>query len=255
MAVWKRATVLLAVLLMLAVPARAADTVLAECWQGLSADNVQWQECPLGDYTADAVRAGTQAQIALIPAELLDSTLVGDGAITEADLQASIPRDCGVQVCTLSGPELKALLEDSASRWTLTERETLAPEASVYGGYLQISGCSVTLDASAPAGDRVVSVAVDGEPVPLEDEGWSVTAAIPDTLGISGDQASGSLRDMVRNYMVSEGAIALPEGERVRVIGAHQREIISYFPPGMIGVLVVIFALAGVLSMRRKQAY
>lgn len=255
MAIWKRAPVLLAILLMLAVPVGAADIVLAECWQGLSSDNAQWQECPLGDYTADAVRIGTGAQIALIPAELLGSPLVGDGSITEEDLQASIPVDCGVQICILTGPELKALLEDSASRWTLTDRETLDSEASAYGGYLQISGCTMKLDASAPVGDRVVSVTLDGTPVPLENAGWTVSTALPETFGRSDTPAPESLRGLVRNYMVSAGAIALPEGDRVRVIGAHQREIISYLSPSLIGIVVVIFALAGVLSLGRRQSH
>ena len=55
--------------------------------------------------------------------------------------------------------------------------------------------------------------------------------------------------------MVSAGAIALPEGDRVRVIGAHQREIISYLSPSLIGIVVVIFALAGVLSLGRRQSH
>ena len=244
---------LLVVLGRMTVPAIAAEEpVIAECWQGLSPDGALWQECPLGDYIADAVRRGTGADIALIPAGLLGDPRVGAGGITEAELEGSIPVDGGVVLCRLTGPELRKLLEDSVSRWTLTEQETLDPETSGYDRYLQISGFSMRADASALPGDRVLSVTKNGESVPLEDERWTVTAAIPDTLGIPGEPAAGELRALVRDYLRDQGTVELPEMDRVRVVGAHQRQIISFFPPLLIGVVVIFFGMSALLSRKRR---
>ena len=238
----RRTVSLLLVLTLLTVSVCAGETALAECWQGLSPDGATYQECPLGDYTADSIRQATGADIVLLPAGLLAAPLVGDGSITEADLEASFPDDPAILVARISEDALRALLEDGAAHLALNQEETLDPEASSWDGFLQISGFSVTLDASAPSGERVTKL-----------ETGQVLAAVPETMGLTGEKTGLTLRDCVRQRLLSGEEIVLPESGRIRIIGAHQRELISYVPPGLLAVVLVIVILGAVLSRNRSK--
>lgn len=233
----------------------APDDVIASIAQGLSVDDALWKECPLGDYLADAVRAETGTQAALIPSGPMKNALVGDGSVTEQDVTELLWADCGVYVYTLTAPQFKALLEDGVSHWRLTERETLDGEASAYEGFLQISGFTMTADASAPAGERVISITVNGEPLDLTSDSLTITVAILETLdpGVTGEQAEKTFLSMVREHIAAQGAVEIPEGERIRVIGAHARDIIAVIPPWFIGVLVIVLLANAFLTKSRRR--
>lgn len=233
----------------------ANDGILAEIPKGLSIDDALWKECPLGDYVADAVRQGTGAQIALIPSGMLKDALMGGGGVTQADVAGLLWADDCVCIYTLTAAQLKALLEDSVSHWQLSEKETLDGEASAYDGFLQISGFTMTADATAAVGDRVVSITVGGEPLELTASAPTITAAIPASLET---QAAGSLSDktlltLVRDYIAEQGTVELPESGRIKVIGAHAQDIISIVSPWFLGMLLVVFLMNAVLSKSRKS--
>lgn len=237
------------------VPACAADNgVLAEIPRGLSADGALWRECPLGDYVADAARQGTGAQIALIPSGLLKNALTGGDCVTEAGVAELLWADDPVYLYTLTAPQLKALLEDSVSRWQLSEKETIDAERSAYGGFLQISGFTMTADATAAVGERVISITVDGEPLDLTASGQTITAAIPAALKTqSGGVPSGkTLLTLIRGHIVEQGTVEPPEEGRIRVIGAHAQDIISVVSPWFPGLLLVVFLMNAALSKSRS---
>lgn len=235
----------------------AQEPVIAEINQGLSVDDALWKECPVGDYVADAVRRGTGAQVALIPSGLLKNALVGDLSVTEQDVTDILYRDEAVYVYSLTMPQLKSLLEDSVSRWQLTEKETLDPDASAYDGFLQISGITMTADATAPVGDRVIGLRLDDEPVELTDETVTITVAVPETLvpEAKGQRAEKTMNAMLRDYIVSQGVVTLESSDRIKVIGAHARDIISVIPGWFFGILLVVLVANAFITGSRKERY
>ena len=238
----RRLLILLLGLGLLAVPALAGDEVLSECWQGLDSAGCRYAECPLGDWAADTVRSAVGADVALLPAALLGEPLVGDGAVTETELEAAFPEDPAILVVRLPEEELRALLEDAAAPMALTPEETLDPAASAHDGFLQISGFTVTYDATAPPGQRVTEL--DTGPV---------MAALPEGLGVPGEKTGLTLRQVLRQRLTSGEEIVLPEGDRIRVIGAHQREIIDLVNPWLLAIVAVFFAMAAILRTGRKS--
>ena len=240
------AALILPLLLALLLPAAgfaAGEEVIASIPQGLSAEDAGWRECPLGDYVADAVRAETGAQAALVPAELLADALVGDGSVTADEAAAVFTADADVRVYELTPAELKDLLEESVSHLQLNERERLDEESS-FGGFLQLSGIVVTADATAAPGDRILTMTLDGETLDPADGTLVITAAVPGTLdpGAAGRKTDRSLAEMTRDYIASRGTVEVPEGNRIRVIGAHERDIISVVPVWFFAILLVLAA-------------
>ncbi|MCI8539856.1 MAG: hypothetical protein HFF18_14585 [Oscillospiraceae bacterium] len=242
---------LLLLLSILQMPVSATDNVLAQVPQGLSMEDALWRECPLGDYVADAVREGTGAQIALIPSGVLKNTLAG-GCVTEAELAQLLWADEAVYVCTLTAPQLKALMEDSVSFWRLSERETLDGDASAYSGFLQISGFTITADATAAVGERVVSIAVDGQPLELG-QSVSITAALPASLKgeLPGNPTEGSLLTLIRGHITRQGTVEAPNSGRIRVIGAHAQDLTVLASPWFLVLLLAVFLINAVLSTDR----
>lgn len=253
----KRLVLCLSVLLLGLVPIRAAasEQIIASISQGLSVDGALLRECPLGDYMADALRAGTKARIALVPAELLQEALAGDGSVTATEADAVLREDCEVYMYSLSAAQLKALLEEGVSHWQLNERERLDEEACAYGEFLQISGFSMTADATAPVGERVLSVTLGGEPLDLTSGEETITAAIPAVLKIdsAGTSAGKTAGGLLREYIESQGAVALEETDRIRVIGDHEKDIITIIPAWFFGLLVVVLLANFILTKRRRD--
>jgi 2',3'-cyclic-nucleotide 2'-phosphodiesterase (5'-nucleotidase family) len=240
-----------AVLLSSACPALAASGgSIGEINYGLSVDDALWQECPVGDYIADAVRCETGAQAALIPSGLLKNALVGDGTVTQEDVADLFREDQAVSVYTVTAPELKELLEEGVSHWTLSASETIDGEASAYDGFLQISGLTVTADASAGTGDRIVSVALDGVTLDLTDSAVTVEVAMPASAGegLAGDSAGGTLTELVRDYIEKQGTVETAESGRMTVLGAHARDIISIIPGWFFWFLLVLLVGANLIS-------
>jgi len=106
-------------------------------------------EAPLGDIVADAMRAGTGADVALLNsgALRLDDWL-GPGPITNYRLEAIFlfADETRVVAFPLSGARLRALLEHAlADGWY-----------GRGGTFLQVSGIRYTFDLARPSGARIV---------------------------------------------------------------------------------------------------
>jgi 2',3'-cyclic-nucleotide 2'-phosphodiesterase (5'-nucleotidase family) len=146
------------------------------------------RETVLGDLVPDAIRAGTQADVALVNsgALRLDET-IRPGPVTNHQLEAIFPFADQTRVVTfpLTGARLRQLLEHSVSRRVFGS-----------GGFLQISGVSYTFSRDRPSGRRLVgdlrrsdgslldpgdtvSVAFNSYPACEGGDGYSVPEARP----------------------------------------------------------------------------
>jgi 2',3'-cyclic-nucleotide 2'-phosphodiesterase (5'-nucleotidase family) len=171
---------------------------------------VRGGEAAIGNLVADAVKAGTGAEIALINGgSLRGNRVYGAGSvITRRDVASELPFGNKAVVLDIAGSDLKAALEQS-----LAEAEHLT------GAFPQVSGLEVHADLTRPAGERVVSVIVNGAPLA---EGVRYRLATSDFLARGGDGLSALARarplpgprdtlpvgDLVIDYVGRKGTVA-----------------------------------------------
>jgi 2',3'-cyclic-nucleotide 2'-phosphodiesterase (5'-nucleotidase family) len=131
-------------------------------------------ESNAGNLVADAMRADTGAQIAIVNSGGIRSDRVHDaGAITRRQILEMEPFgniDC---VLSVSGKTVLDVLESGVSK---------LPSAA--GQFPQVSGLSFTVDARAPAGRRVDNVKVGGVAL---DPARTYTLVVPDFMLDGGD--------------------------------------------------------------------
>jgi 2',3'-cyclic-nucleotide 2'-phosphodiesterase (5'-nucleotidase family) len=136
---------------------------------------VRSRETAIGNLIADAMRAGTDADAAVMNGGGIRSGRIyppGAG-ITRRDILAELPFGNRVVTLELRGADLKLALENGLSR---------LPAPS--GRFPQVSGLLIEADASRPAGERIVSLSVNGEPL---DDSRTYRVATNDFLARGGD--------------------------------------------------------------------
>ncbi len=142
------------------------------------------QETNLGDFITDAMRAHARTDVALINGGGIRSDrVIPPGPLTRRDLAAMSPFGNVVMTLELTGRTLREVLEQA-----LPQREREA------GGFLQVSGLTVTFDPTRPAGQRIVSIDVGG--VPLDPE-RRYSAAVVDYIAAGKDGLDAFLKGRV----------------------------------------------------------
>ncbi len=132
----------------------------------------QVRETPLGNLVADAFRAGTGADVALVPGSSLRAPLP-DGPLSLRHVAAVLPFGNRVATLELAGADLRAVLERS-----------LAAVGRRTGSLLQLSGMTLEADLGAPAGHRLLAVRVAD--APLRDDA-TYRVAVSSFLAAGGD--------------------------------------------------------------------
>ncbi len=112
---------------------------------------VRAEEAALGDIAADAVRASTEAEVALLNGGGFRGNRVypAETTLTRRDVLTELPFGNTTVLVELTGAQLRGALEHG---FALIERRS--------GRFPQISGLTVTVDRAAPAGARVRNVRV-----------------------------------------------------------------------------------------------
>jgi 2',3'-cyclic-nucleotide 2'-phosphodiesterase (5'-nucleotidase family) len=136
---------------------------------------VRGGEAAIGDLFANAIRARTGADMALINGGgLRGNRLYPPGTeIKRRHILAELPFGNLALVLEILGSDLKAALEQG-----FAQAETLT------GAFPQVSGMRVRADLSRPVGERVVAVAVNGRPL---DDAARYKLATNDFLAKGGD--------------------------------------------------------------------
>jgi len=132
------------------------------------------RETNLGDFVADAMRARLGTEVALVNGGGIRSDrIVPVGPLTRRDVASLLPFGNVVLVVEMTGRRLQEAIEQGLGR---LEREG--------GGFLQVSGLTVTFDPGRPAGQRVVSLAVGATPL---DPAQRYSVAVVDYVANGGD--------------------------------------------------------------------
>jgi 2',3'-cyclic-nucleotide 2'-phosphodiesterase (5'-nucleotidase family) len=164
---------------------------------------VRTQEAAIGNLFADAMRAATHANVAILNGGGIRAGKIypPDSAITRKDILAELPFNNRVVVVAVTGAELKAAIENGVSA---------LPGSA--GRFPQVSGLRVLIDAARPAGSRVVSMEVDGAPL---EEKRSYRVAVVDFMARGGDNYT-MFRDAIR--ITPDNDAQLLAGEVMRYI-------------------------------------
>ncbi|MGZ3457556.1 MAG: 5'-nucleotidase C-terminal domain-containing protein [Archangium sp.] len=115
------------------------------------------RETNLGSFVADAYRKATGAEVALINGGSIRSdSVLRPGPLTRRDVLAIHPFPDSVVSIEVTGAVLRQALEHGVSR---------SAEETDPGRFPQVSGIQYAFDVCRPAGNRIVRVTVNGEPL------------------------------------------------------------------------------------------
>ncbi|HHI82853.1 MAG TPA: bifunctional metallophosphatase/5'-nucleotidase, partial [Rhizobiales bacterium] len=136
---------------------------------------VRGGEAAIGNLFADAVRAATGADVALLNGGGFRAKKVypAGSKISRRDVLAELPFSNKTYVLEITGRDLLAALEQGFSG-----------ADSLTGAFPQVSGMTIRADVSRPAGKRVVKVMIGASPL---DENRTYRLATNDFLAAGGD--------------------------------------------------------------------
>jgi 5'-nucleotidase / UDP-sugar diphosphatase len=187
---------------------------------------VRGGETAIGNLVADAIRAGTGAEIALINGGSLRGNRVypADSPINRRLVRTELPFDNKAVVLDITGGDLRHALEQSLAG---AERPT--------GAFPQVSGLEIQADVTLPAGERVVSVMVNGEALDAQARyklatsdflarGGDGLSALEGARVLLGPDAAAAVADHVIDYVSEQGTVSpVVEGRIVMTRSMSER--------------------------------
>lgn len=180
--------------------------------------NVRSGENAFGNFVADTLRSALGADVALINGGVIRGNRryqAGD-KLLRRDIRSELPFSDEAALIEVSGAQLLAALENGFSR-----------VEAVSGRFPHVSGMEVVYRPSAPAGDRVESVSVEGRPL---NPAGRYTLATSRYLALGGDDyrslkegrflpcPATLVADLVRRRIAETGVIAPDLDQRLRAV-------------------------------------
>lgn len=209
-------------------------------------------ESTLGIAVADAVRDATGTQLAIINGGDFASDLSA-GQLTRAKVEKIFTQDRELATAEVTPAQLWLMLEHGFSKIVLLETEKTDYVNSVNDAYPQISGFTVKFDASALAGNRVMTVALpDGTELAKDDNSTllSLTATVfmfeggYDMPSVAEYELAGiTLTEVFSDYIQAQGVLQEPDTGRINIVGTKDVTILTYIPKGMLIILIAFLAL------------
>ena len=175
---------------------------------------VRTRETNLADLIIDVMREATKADLAVTNGGGIRAS-IAKGDITVGSVYTVLPFDNTLVVMQFTGAQIRAALELSVSKYPAEN-----------GGFLQVSGLKFTFDPSKPAGQRIVEVTANGQPL---DPNKTYVVATNDFTAVGGDgytmfkdgkvlfQSGLYLRDVVVDYIKAQGNISSKTDGRITV--------------------------------------
>ncbi len=182
---------------------------------------VRGEESAMGDLIADAMRAATGADVAIANGGGIrgDRTYDAGTMLTRRDILTELPFGNTTVLTELPGSQLLAALENGVSQ---------VEDGS--GRFPQISGMTMVYDPSAPAGSRITSLMVGGEPVDM-DKLYKVAVNNYILGGGDGYSALGGGRILINSgnanllandvidYVIANGGVTNTVEGRIKTVG------------------------------------
>jgi len=141
------------------------------------------QETNVGDFIADAFRASTGADVALMNGgSIRADEIISAGTLTRRDVLSILPFKNKVVKVEVSGATLREVLEHGVAR---------SAEDAEPGRFPQVSGIRFTFDGRRAPGSRIVDLSINGKPL---DEKKTYTLAASDYVAIDGGDGYAMLK-------------------------------------------------------------
>jgi 2',3'-cyclic-nucleotide 2'-phosphodiesterase (5'-nucleotidase family) len=213
----------------------------------------------MGDAVADAVRKYLGADIAIVNGGDLVANLPG-GGITWDELRSAFAEDRSLATATVTVRQLREILEAGVYHIRMNASERIDEPGSVYDGFPQISGFTLNYDTSAPVGQRVHDIIINGESLKLDDNTKTVTLAATAFMldggyglpRVAGAVPSGlTLADVTARYMNDGMTNYLKTGDRIRPMGTADGVLSGPLIAGIIVVAVAISMYGRVGKLKR----
>lgn len=174
------------------------------------------EESPADDLFADAVRETANVDAAFLPG-VGYGVAIQPGDISAGQLKNLIPHDSDIVTMSLSGAQIKSILEQSIENFTSEDA------AQKVGGMIQVSGVKFSYDPQRPQGSRVQSVTLAGKPL---ENARSYRIATNSLLAEGGHkyaafkrgrdrQKLGKQYETIADWIRQRGSVAAPPTDRI----------------------------------------
>jgi 5'-nucleotidase len=186
-------------------------------------EHVRAGETNLGNLATDAFRHITGADVAITNGGGIRASIeIGD--ITKKDIVTVFPFGNYVVTKKVTGEALLKALEQGASAY---------PEP--LGAFLQVSGITFSIDATKPAGSRVLNAKVNGTALDPKAE---YLLATNDFVVAGGDGYTmladfevanefGSMEDVLIDYLKEIGDVTIQMQDRITILGAGEEAVVE----------------------------
>lgn len=234
----------------LVVPAAAAESSerIGTVFDLLSRDCAGYSETALGDAAADAMAFQTDADLAILPAGALQGNLRG-GQVSREEIYHAVDGGMELAVAQVTPAQLYSLLEYGLAELTVDDTECLDTDASSSEWFPQISGFDLWIDASAPVGERVYELRIDGNVVKRDGEG-TFTLCTSFTwlcqMGIPGTAIDASPASALEAYIAAGQLEDSVTQGRIRILGTLDDNFMNSLPPF---VILIVFAVVVVSAV------
>ena len=164
------ALIIISALLCYAISSFAAEVIGTVPWllTATSEENSRYRQCSLGDAAADAVLRYLEADIAIVNGgDLIGNLLPGE--TSAQDVRECIRENMNLATATVSGEELRVILESALSHVTLTEGRDYDAENSCHDAFPQIAGFRISYDPGQQPGNRISRLTYNDKPVNPDD--------------------------------------------------------------------------------------
>lgn len=158
---------------MVAMASARAAAVMTSSTALSGADSAR-VETSLGNLVADALRLASKAEVALVPANVIEEkelALTASAPDAVRKILAAPPSE-PIMVVRVTGKDLQSALNRSLALFPRKNR-----------GFLQVSGLTLSFDPSVKEGDKIVSVRVNGAAL---DPNKTYTVAMPESMAKGG---------------------------------------------------------------------
>ncbi len=183
-------------------------------------ENVRAKETNLGNLSADSLRVMTGADCAMVNGGGI-RTSIKAGDITKLDMATVFPFGNAVVVQEMTGSVLLEALELSVSQY---------PEAN--GSFMQVSGIEMKFNPEEKAGNRVISVKINGKDLSLTEK---YTVAMPDFIAAGGGGYDmfagtkktgelGALEEVLIDYIQKNGTRGCEVSGRITTVTGKDAE-------------------------------
>lgn len=234
--------------------AKATDTIVGRTNTLLSAAGAGSAEAPLGLAAAQALCFVAETDVAIVNAGDLGRDIPA-GDVTEERLKSAFSEDRMIAVALVTPVQLKMILENGLSHicLDLENGDRIDHDASDWGAFPQTAGLSYKYDASAPVGERVLSMELGGQELSLTDDTTKITLAASTYLLSGGwgstviDKAATldcTLSEAFAQLLATASTgLDVPDSQ-MRVIGSGDNALVEQLLPGRAaGIALLIFVL------------